>query len=99
MAIIKKKLPVVYYEAHETHDLDKIYQLLQPLPYRLYWVPVRNFNKNNFNGETKNIFGDSMLHSIVAWPDNLPELDLQLVQGPDDTLEKLYTRQGINYTR
>jgi FkbM family methyltransferase len=99
MEIIKKKHPVVYYEAHETVHLKEIYQLLSPFPYKFYWVPVRNFNPDNFNKQTQNIFGDSTLHSIVAWPDYLPELELWPVQDADDTLEKLYARLGKNSHR
>lgn len=97
--LIKRKNPVVYYEAHETVHLPEIYQLLSPLNYKFYWVPVRNYNPDNFNQVEENIFGNSALHSIVAWPANFPDLDLHPVQGANDSLERLYGDMGVVYNR
>jgi FkbM family methyltransferase len=99
MEVIKVKNPVIYYEAHETVHLKEIYQLLAPQDYKFYWVPIKNFNIDNFNKSTQNIFGESFLHSIVAWPTRFPDLDLPLVDGQDDTLEKFWARYGKNYQR
>jgi FkbM family methyltransferase len=97
--LIKRKNPVVYYEAHETVHLPEIYQLLSPLNYKFHWVPVRNYNPNNLNQVEENIFGNSALHSIIAWPANLPDLDLHPVKDAHDSLERLYADQGITYIR
>jgi hypothetical protein len=97
--LIKRKHPMIYYEAHETVHLPEIYQLLEPLNYKFYWVPVKNYNTNNLNNVEENIFGNSALHSIVAWPANFADLNLPVVQGAYDSLERLYADQGITYTR
>lgn len=97
--IIKAKQPVIYYEAHETVELREIYNLLSELDYRLYWCKVNNYNTNNFNKNYLNIFGDTSLHNVLVWPLYLPELPLDQVQGPDDTLEKLYAAKGFTYIK
>lgn len=82
--------PVVYYEAIETLDLDKIYRMLTALDYRLYWVCVRNYNPDNFLGEQENIYLDSALMSIIAWPGQYDPLPLELVQGEHDRPQRFY---------
>ena len=89
--IIKIKKPAIYYEAHESKDLKEIYQLLEPHGYRFYWCQVNNYNPGNFTKNTNNIFLNSGLISILAWPRNLAELLLTQVDGPEDTPNKFYT--------
>lgn len=88
--IIQQHCPVIYYEAHESHDLKEIYLLLSPDRYRFYWAQVNNYNPANFAGNTDNIFGSSGLMSILAWPRTLGELPLTPVLGPDDTAGRFY---------
>ena len=88
--IIQQHCPVVYYEAHESPDLKQIYLLLGDDRYRFYWAQVNNYNPANFAGNTENIFGDSALMSILAWPKSLGELSLTPVLGPDDTAGRFY---------
>ena len=88
--IIQQHCPVIYYEAHESHDLKEIYLLLSEDRYRFYWAQVNNYNPANFAGNTDNIFAGSALMSILAWPRTLGELPLSLVTGPDDTAGRFY---------
>ena len=82
--VIRKKNPVVYFEAHETPNLGEILDLLATCPYVFYWAPVMNYNADNFKKNKDNIFGNSMLTSIIAWPDHLPGLPgLRIVDRND----------------
>jgi len=85
---------------HAPPDLIKIdvegheYEVLQggvtALDYRLYWLCVRNYNPNNFLGEQKNIYLDSALMSILAWPGQYDPLPLDPVQGEHDRPQRFY---------
>lgn len=88
--MLKSRRPVVYYEAIETPNLGDIYRMLTALDYRLYWVCVRNYNPNNFLGEQENIYLDSALMSILAWPGQYDPLPMELVRGADDRPQRFY---------
>jgi FkbM family methyltransferase len=88
--LLKSRRPVVYYEAIETPNLGEIYRMLTALDYRLYWLCVRNYNPNNFLGEQKNIYLDSALMSILAWPGQYDPLPLDPVQGEHDRPQRFY---------
>jgi FkbM family methyltransferase len=88
--LLKSRRPVIYYEAIETPNLGDIYRMLTALDYRLYWVCIRNYNPNNFLGEQENIYLDSALMSIVAWPGHYAPLPLDPVQGADDRPQRFY---------
>jgi hypothetical protein len=64
--------------------------MLTALDYRLYWMCVRNYNPNNFLGEQENIYLDSALMSILAWPGQYDPLPMELVQGADDRPQRFY---------
>jgi hypothetical protein len=85
----------VYYEAIETPDIDKIYRMLTAMGYRLYWVCVRNYNPDNFLGQQENIYLDSALMSIIAWPGQFDPLTLELVQGEHDRPQRFYVDGNI----
>ena len=88
--LLKSRRPVVYYEAIETPNLGEIYRMLTALDYRLYWLCVRNYNSNNFLGEKENIYLDSALMSILAWPGQYDPLPLDPVQGEHDRPQRFY---------
>lgn len=92
MKTIKEHTPILFYEAHETKQFREIYELLEPLGYKLYWAVVRNYNPNNFTGNMINIFSDSCLLSIVGVPSNFSDLPMEKVLGPDDTTEQFVAR-------
>ena len=88
--LLKRRRPVIYYEAIETPNLGDIYRMLTALDYRLYWMCVRNYNPNNFLGEQENIYLDSALMSILAWPGQYDPLPMEPVQGADDRPQRFY---------
>jgi hypothetical protein len=64
--------------------------MLEPLGYRFYWVQVNNYNPDNFAGNKENIFGQSGLMSILAWPGHYDPLPLDPVQGEHDRPQRFY---------
>lgn len=93
MKTIAECTPAIYYEAHETPHFKEIYELLEPLGYRFYWAQVMNYNPNNFANNIVNVFSNTALFSVLAWPASLPELvGMDVVDGPNDDHEKLKIR-------
>jgi FkbM family methyltransferase len=60
--------PVIFYESMHGTGFDIIYDSLTKLGYHIYYYPAPNFNPNNFNGETKNIFGTGGVINCIALP-------------------------------
>ena len=89
---IAKHQPVIFYEAHETQHFREIYDILSPHPYRFYWVGVNNYNPNNYKNNSNNIFANTGLFSVIAWPKHLGELGLPEVQGRNDDVSKFYKK-------
>lgn len=91
--IIKNCYPVVYFEAHETPDLPELYDYFKALNYSLYWTEVVNYNPNNFNKNTNDIFQGTGTFSILAVPPTYGwKLPLDMVLDRDDTAHKLIER-------
>lgn len=90
---INRARPVIYYEAQESGpDLSKIYRLLDKFGYKMYWSIVMNYNPNNFKHETKNVFENTAITSVLALPGNWPELpNLHRVLGADDHFRKFFS--------
>ena len=88
--LLKSRRPVVYYEAIETPNLGEIYRMLTALDYRLYWLCIRNYNPGNFLNQQENIYLDSALMSILAWPGHYEPLPLDPVQGEHDRPQRFY---------
>ena len=88
--IIKSYMPMIYYEAQDLRDFDKIWFFLTRLNYRLYWAVVRNYNVNNLKQNTNNIFSNSAIFDVIALPQSMGELKGALkVLGPDDNWQRL----------
>jgi FkbM family methyltransferase len=87
--LIEKRKPLIYYEAHETKELKEIYELLVSLGYTLYWCIIPNYNTNNFNNCKEDVFGNSGLISVLAYPLHLGYLSLPPVLGPNDSFSRL----------
>ena len=86
---IRSSLPCIVYEAHETEQFSEIWHFLKQFDYRLYWLQCMNYNPNNFNKNSENIFENTALFSVVAWPPGWPQsLAAQEVTGPDDDWHK-----------
>ena len=92
--LIKEHLPVIYFEAQETLDLPEIHRMLTELNYQLKWVCVRNYNSNNFYNNADNYFKDSAIFSILAYQPGAVTVELEDVQGADDSWEKLLARHN-----
>ena len=90
--IIELSSPWIYFEAHETVELPEIIKFLNDLKYNMYWCEVKNFNENNFFKNTNNIFANSATISILAVPNYLEKLPLDMVLDENDTYEKLSLR-------
>jgi len=86
---IAESVPCIVYEAHETEQFSEIWHFLKQFDYRLYWLQCMNYNINNFNKNSENIFENTALFSVVAWPPGWPlALAAQEVTGPDDDWHK-----------
>ena len=87
---IKENLPVIVYEAHETKQFAEIYAFLKNFDYRLFWLQCMNFNPQNFKKNDENVFQNTALFSVVAWPPQAPQnlLTGHEVTGPDDDWRK-----------
>jgi FkbM family methyltransferase len=90
--IITQRTPALYYEAHETKELPEIYDFLSSLEYNLYWTCVPNYVKTNFKNNSNNIFEDTILVSILAWPKNHGAIPLPIVLDRYDNHTKLLAR-------
>lgn len=87
---IKENLPVIVYEAHETKQFAQIYHFLKQYNYKLVWLQCMNYNPNNFKKNEDNVFENTALFSVVAWPPQAPQdiLTGHEVTGPDDDWRK-----------
>lgn len=86
--------PIIFYEAHG-NDLDKIYELLTNLDYKLYWFPCSNYNNNNFNKNTNNIFGNGGVLNILA-VHNMPKIGNLLPVKKEESFAEAVTEYMAN---
>jgi len=91
---IRKSKPVIFYEAMHGTGFDLIYDFLSTeLKYNLYWIGVPNYNKNNFNRVSHNIFGSGGVINILALPEQYPvDTYLEKVIDREDTHVKFIKR-------
>lgn len=94
METITEYKPIIFYEAHGT-DLDKIYELLTNLDYKLYWFPCSNYNNNNYNKNTVNIFGNGGVLNILA-VHNMPRIGNLLPVKSEQTFSEAVTEYMKN---
>ena len=91
---IAESVPCIVYEAHETEQFSEIWHFLKQFDYRLYWLQCMNYNPKNFNENSENIFENTALFSVVAWPSEWPlSLTAQEVTGSDDDWHKFETHK------
>ena len=83
--VIEKHRPGIFFEAHETPDLPKIYEMLDKHKYFMYWTPVMNYNENNFKQNPEDITGNTFLMGIFAITQRIDNLSRHQVTGPNDT--------------
>lgn len=98
---IKKFLPVIFFEAHETPDLPEIYDYLTDLGYILYWMQSPNFNKNNFNKNSVDYFKNSGTISILSVPPGQTQhpINLNRVKNRNDSAQKIFERNKKRWSK
>lgn len=65
---ISKHRPVIFYESMHGTGFDLIYDMLKGLGYSIYYYPAPNYNPNNYNGVTENVFGNGGVINCIALP-------------------------------
>ena len=86
---IAESVPCIVYEAHETEQFADIWHFLKQFDYKLFWLQCMNYNPNNFKNNQDNIFENTALFSVVAWPPGWPpSLTAEEVVGPNDDWRK-----------
>lgn len=66
--IVSKSRPVIFYESMHGTGFDKIYDMLKALNYTIYYFPAKNYNPNNYNNVTQNVFGNGGVINCIALP-------------------------------
>ena len=92
---ITNSKPVILYEAMHGTGFDLIYDFLHDeLGYTIYWFPATNFNPNNFNKQTMNVFGHGGVINCLAIPNtiNVTINGLELMTDRNDTHQKFIQR-------
>jgi len=95
---IKKFKPGMLIEVNDNKDhISFLWNELVPQDYLLWWLPVRNYNPNNFRGEKNNIFLNSGVVNVVACHRSKAQVNtldkmLTPIQGADDTYIKMHKR-------
>jgi hypothetical protein len=80
---ISKHRPVIFYESMHGTGFDVIYDTLKGFGYTIYYYPAANYNPNNFNGETRNVFGGGGVINCIALP-----ADKGKIQGLPEMLDR-----------
>lgn len=89
---IKKHKPVIFYENLHGDKFPEIFDMLHDLGYKIYYVPVLNYNENNYNNNPFNIFGNGGVLNNLAIPYNMEITGLHEMIDRNDTFEKLLER-------
>ncbi|WP_455757444.1 FkbM family methyltransferase [Sulfurimonas sp.] len=79
---IKQHQPFIYCENDRKENSEELIRLLWSLNYKVYHHVPKLFNKNNFNNNEENIFGDVVSLNIICVPEhkilkNFDTLNLQ----------------------
>lgn len=89
---IKKHKPVIFYENLHGDKFPEIYDMLTELNYKIYYVPVSNYNIENYNNNPFNIFGNGGVLNNLAVQSDIEITGLHQMIDRDDTFEKLIKR-------
>jgi FkbM family methyltransferase len=65
---IMKHRPIIFYESMHGTGFDIIYDTLKNMCYTIYYFPAPNYNPNNFNKNTHNVFGKGGVINCIALP-------------------------------
>ena len=65
---IERFRPIIYFEQTCERDFLQIFEFLQNNSYQAYWHVTSPFNRNNFRGESRNVFGGAHEVMVLALP-------------------------------
>ena len=66
--LIEKFRPMLYLEAHEPEHAPPLIRLLKELDYDMWWHLPLMYNKDNFRGDSENIFGQISSKNMLCAP-------------------------------
>ena len=66
--LIREHRPILYVEAHHPEDAPSVIREALALDYDLYWHLPLMFNKDNFAGDSENIFENVRSRNILCTP-------------------------------
>lgn len=90
---LTKHKPIIFFESHNVVELDLIFDMLDGLKYKIYWMASPNFNPNNFKNNKTNVFGYGGVVNCLAMPDNKPIIsNLEPMIDRNDTHIKFFER-------
>ncbi|AVO45512.1 hypothetical protein C6569_10795 [Phreatobacter cathodiphilus] len=67
-SLIAQRRPIVYFEQNGPAMYAPTASLLAEFGYKLFWHVCYPFNRNNYRGDTTNIFGDATELNVLAVP-------------------------------
>lgn len=90
---ITKHKPIIFFESHNVKELDLIFDMLNGLKYKIYWMASPNFNPNNYKRNQTNVFGYGGVVNCLAMPDTKPIIsNLEPMIDRNDTHIKFFER-------
>ena len=91
---IAKDKPQMLIEMQDATTYPETFDFLQQQGYRIYWLPVATYYKDNHKGNSENVFGTQ--HGVINWIATIANLDEQLIAvvDRDDTVERMNYRQA-----
>jgi len=102
LVMLKTVKPILYFETADKGSYAEHIKFLKDLDYRMWWFACPNFNKNNYNKNDNNIWGRSVICSILAMHKDvvgLNTIELQEVVDADDHWLKMDWDYDTGLTR
>jgi len=102
LVMLKTVKPILYFETADKGSYAEHIKFLKDLDYRMWWFACPNFNKNNYNKNDNNIWGRSVICSILAMHKDvvgLNTVELQEVVDADDHWLKMDWDYDTGLTR
>lgn len=85
--MLKTVKPILYFETNDTSSYKNHIELLQDNDYRMWWFACPNYNQDNYNKNTTNVWGRTVICSILAIHkdvNGLNNIELPEVTNVDD---------------
>ena len=102
LVMLKTVKPILYFETADKGSYAEHIKFLKDLDYRMWWFACPNFNKNNYKKNDNNIWGRSVICSILAMHKDvvgLNTVELQEVVDADDHWLKMDWDYDTGLTR